>query len=266
MPFPRSLREIYSENPLDQVICQLRYPDVLTISSSSPANFQEAIRSNYPLYQVQNPSIVAPPTGAPKEIADLIRTLPFPHEPQLAEHHFLAENQNRQISLTQNFIALSDSQYTKWENFRQEVKLAEQVLRDNYAPSFYNRVGLRYIDVLSRGKLGLSDTAWSELLNASFLGMLGDRNIADDVQELQVVTLLTIPDVENGKVRLRHGLKNSEADGEKVYVIDADFYSDQRSDSDAAFNSLDKFNKWGGDLFRWAISDKLRFALHPTRL
>ena len=266
MPFPRSLREIYSANPLDQVICQLRYPDILTISTSSPAQFQDLIRSLYPLYEAQKPTIVQPPPGVPKEVADLFSAVPLPPIPQLSEHHFLAESRTRQISLTQNFIAVSELQYSRWEKFREEIKLAEQVLRETYFPAFYNRVGLRYIDVLDKSKLGLADTPWSELFNSSFIGMLGDSNIADDLQELQVATLLTISDVVNGKVRLRHGLKKSEPDGEQVYIIDADFYTDQRSDSDAAFNALDKFNKWGGDLFRWAISDKLRSALEPTRI
>lgn len=266
MSFPHTSREIYSTNPLEQVICQIRYPAVLIISASSPAQFQDSIRSSYPLYEVQKNPTVQPPAGVPKEIADLLTAVPFPAVPQLSEHHFLAESRARQISLTQNFIAVTEYQYSRWEDFRKEVKLAEQVLRETYTPAFYNRVGLRYIDVLDRGKVGLSDTPWSELFNSSFIGMLGDCAIAGDVQELQVESLLRIPDVENGKVRLRHGLTKAEPDSKQVYFIDADFYTDQRSESDDVFNALDKFNKWGGDLFRWATSDKLRTALGPTRI
>ena len=266
MPFPRSLREIYSANPLEQVICQLRYPAILKISTSSPAQFQDAIRNTYPLYEAQKPTNVQTPDGFPKEIADLIAAVPFPPDMQLAEHHFLTESRARQISLTQNFIAVSERQYTRWEKFREEIKAAEQVLRESYVPAFYNRVGLRYIDVLDKRKLGLANTPWSELFNSSLIGMLGDGRIAEDVQEVQVVSLLRIPDVENGKVRLRHGLTKSESNGEQVYVIDADFYTDRRSESDEVFSALDKFNRWGGDLFRWATSDRLRTALGPARI
>ena len=129
-----------------------------------------------------------------------------------------------------------------------------------------NRVGLRYIDVLVRGKLGLSDTPWSELLNSSFIGMLGDCDMADDMQELQVDSLLTIPDVEQGQVRLRHGLARDDTGDEQVYVIDADFHTNRRCEADDVFNALDKFNRWGGCLFRWAASDRLRTALGPTKI
>ena len=38
------------ENPqLVEVICQLRFPEILTINASEPAAFQERIRRDYPL-------------------------------------------------------------------------------------------------------------------------------------------------------------------------------------------------------------------------
>jgi uncharacterized protein (TIGR04255 family) len=50
MPFPDSPRAIYRMNPLDHVICQLRFPPILMIDSKPPNEFQDAIRKEYPLY------------------------------------------------------------------------------------------------------------------------------------------------------------------------------------------------------------------------
>ncbi len=266
MPFPSSPREIYDSNPLDQVICQIRYPTILAISTTSPAQFQDAIRSAYPLYEEQKNPIVPPGIGLPKEIAELIAAAPVPLMPQLPVHHFLTESESRQISLSQEFIAVTEHQYRRWEDFQKEVKFAEQVLHSTYTPAFYNSVGLRYIDVLIRGDLGLSDTPWSELFNPAFIGMLGDCNLADDMEELQVESLLGIPDVEQGKVHLKHGLAKIESIEEQVYVIDADFHTNRRSESDDIFEALDKFSKCAGAIFRWAASEKLRSALGPTKI
>ena len=268
MMFPSSAREIYDINPLFQVVCQIRYPAILSISASSPAQFQDGIRDAYPLYEEQSNSFVPPLAGVPKEIANLIAATPFPQLPVPPQpaYHFFTESRARQISLTQEFIAVTEHQYSRWEDFKEEVKLAERVLCETYAPAFYRRVGLRYVDVLDRRKLGLLDTPWSELFNPSFIGLLGGGDFANHVQELQAESLLRIPGEDQGQVHLRHGLARSSENDDQVYLIDADFYTDQRSKSDDLFTTLDRFNRLGGNLFRWAISEKLRTALGPTKI
>ena len=265
MLFSSSPREIYRVNPLDQVICQIRYPSILSITATSPAQFQDAIRSDYPLYEEQKHSIPLP-AGTPKELTDLLAKTPLSSIAQPPEHHFLAESRAKQISLTQSFVAVTEHQYRRWEGFREEIIRAERVLRETYAPAFYDRVGLRYIDVIVRSKLGLSDTPWSQLFNPTFIGMLDDPNLAGNMQELQMESLLKIPDVEQGRVKLRHGLASARGNKEQVYLIDADFYTEKRSEPDDVLRALDKFNELGGNLFRWATSDELRAALEPTRI
>ena len=48
----------YARAPLVEVICQLRFPTILSIGAKEPAEFQEAIRKDFPQYgagQVQLP-------------------------------------------------------------------------------------------------------------------------------------------------------------------------------------------------------------------
>ena len=266
MTFPDSAREVYGTNPLEQVICQIRYPPILAISTGSPDRFQDAIREMYPWYEEKTKSIPDLPSGLPTEVAELLTSAPFNIKTQPPEHRFLTESKSRTISLTQGFVAVSESQYNRWEDFRKEVVFAETTLRKSYVPAFYNRVGLRYINVLVRSSFGLPTTPWSRLLNASLIGMLGDYDLADDVQELKVESLLRVPDVDQGRVLLRHGLAKTRTDGEQAYLIDADFHTNRRSGPNDVFEDLDRFNKWGGRLFRWATTGQLRDALRPTRI
>ena len=266
MLFPPSPREVYDVNPLDQVICQIRYPAVLSISANSPDKFQDAIRKAYPLYEERRSPGFLPTGGVPRQIAEILIASPVPQISQTREHRFLTESKARQVCLTQEFVAVTDYQYTRWEEFQKEIKLAERVLRETYAPAFYTRVGLRYVDVLVRSKIDLPSTPWSELFNPAFIGLLGDSNLADTVQELEVESLLSISGEAGEQVILRHGLARTSETDEQVYFIDADFYTERRSTSDDVFEALDRFNRLGGNLFRWATSDKLRAALGPTRI
>lgn len=44
-------RQIFKRRQLLEVICQLRFPDILKIESTDPAEFQDRIRGEYPQYQ-----------------------------------------------------------------------------------------------------------------------------------------------------------------------------------------------------------------------
>ena len=43
----------YQNSQLMDVVCQLRFPTILSITASEPAQFQEAIRMEYPRYAAQ---------------------------------------------------------------------------------------------------------------------------------------------------------------------------------------------------------------------
>ena len=261
MSFPKTSREIYVNNPLTEVICQIRYPAILEIAAQSPVGFQNSVRMQYPWYEQQNAATL------PKDISDVLSGLPIPMPsfPQQPEHHFSTEDKKRSISLTQEFIAVSERAYGKWEDFRTEMVLAEEILRETYSPSFYTRIGLRYIDILNRDDYGLHETPWLQLLNPLFIGMLGSEDLSNEVREFQVETLLRVPNVAGGLVTIRHGLVRDQSGDQQLYRIDADFYTENRSSPENAFAILDRFNEWGGHFFRWAISDKLRHSLQPKK-
>ena len=48
--FSNQPRKFYRRSPLIEVICQLRFPDILKIEAHEPADFQDAIRQVYPQY------------------------------------------------------------------------------------------------------------------------------------------------------------------------------------------------------------------------
>ena len=260
MPFPITPREVYRDNPLDEVVCQFDFPPILEITSGSPVSFQNAIRDEYPWYDLQSLGLPDPPT----DIRDVIGSLSgFPFAEAIV-HQFSTEDRSKSIMLRQSSVSVIDRTYRDWTTFKPSVERCESVLRECYTPSFYTRVGLRYRDVIDKTKYGMENTPWSDLLNPSFLGVLGDPDLAGDTLQAQARVILKIPDVEGGVVVIQHGLPNPGEEGLNIYLLDADFYTERRCNTDDAFITADKFNQWGGRLFRWAASKNLRDLLGPT--
>ena len=68
MAFPDAPRVIYGVNPLDEVVCQVRFPPILRIDAEPPAAFQELVRRDLPFYAVEpsqkiNLTVPKTPTG-----------------------------------------------------------------------------------------------------------------------------------------------------------------------------------------------------------
>lgn len=263
MLFPESPRLVFKRNPLIEVICQLRFPTILEIASEEPAVFQNRIRESYPLYERDEGRIKLDlPPDIAQQIRDVMAALGNIKRPEHMTHKFLSADSSRLISLNREFLAFTETQYDRWENFEEHFLNVESVMAEIYNPAFYTRVGVRYRDVIDRDPLELQDTPWDTLINGTLIGLLGKTEFRDEVEQLQSTVRLTLPDVDDGRVTIRHGLANRE--GRQVYMIDADFFTERRYAHDNVTGILRQFNNVAGNLFRWAITDRLRGALEPA--
>ena len=257
MAFPESDRIIFANNPLQKVVCQLRFPEILKIASELPSHFQDRIRSQYPYYEEENAYFPAEIAGIAEQLSNIgsLKILEGPN------HRFTSENEEKHVNLTQGFIALTDNDYKSWENFSATMNLVAKALEEEYKPNFYTRIGLRYIDIIDREKIGLNGIAWAELLNPTLIGLLADTNLQTAPTYINSEAEFDISTEGVSKVRLRHGLIYR--DGQVQYLIDTDCYTEERSEFDAIPAILNSFNRTAGNLFRWTLSTKLRDALGP---
>ena len=254
-PFPKSKRVLFQNNPLREVVCQLRFPPVLEIASEEPAKFQNLIRKKYPLYERDEGLALS------EELGDLAARLPLAARPALT-HKFLVADGSRYVSVARNFVAVSETKYSKWEDFLGQVQLAKTAAEKIYLPAFYTRIGLRYVDLIDRQELGLENVAWADLVNPSLAGILAvepPRRFVEGITS-NVVLALSLPQC-NAVVRMKYGLALVE--DRKVFAIDSDFYTEDRRETHDVTPILNEFNRIAGDLFRWAITTKLHSALKP---
>lgn len=264
MPFPEIKRVIYKKNPLDQVICQLRFPTILKIDAEIPADFQDRIRKDFPnfketpLWKVEGPPDVKGiiPLNILKQI------LPFSSN---KNYEFSSENGEWEVNLTRTFIALTANKYERWEKFRKKLERPLKALNDIYSPAYYSRIGLRYIDVIRRLALKLEKTNWNELIQPHILGILSSSAVRDNVQNLQSQYEIRLSD---GKSMVQIITKLVEpADGSEVcYRIDSDFFKTGKTNISDAMDKLKYFNIRASRLIQWCITEKLHNALEPQTL
>ena len=129
----------------------------------------------------------------------------------------------------------------------------------------FTRIGLRYLDVISRNRLGLEEVLWSDLIRQSALGLLAEDDIP--IADLNETGSISTMKIDGGNVTCRYGLAKTEATGEEsVFIVDTDFYASvPLKEVKHASDLLDKFNRSAGQAFRWFICPKLHDALGPKR-
>lgn len=261
MRFPESPRVLYEKNPLSSVISQLRFPPILRIDSELPAKFQESIRREYPNFsQKQLPDTKL---SLPAELSRILgEELSLGIHGGKQAYDFSSGDGVWQISLTRDFIALTTKNYIQWQDFRNRFTDILDVFEAEYAPAHYLRAGLRYQDLVKRTKLNLKDVPWSELLQPHIAGELNVAGIENAINAVKREVLISLSNGQ-GQVRIKHGLVKSSDDGETCYLIDSDFFSDEKTEVANAPERLDHFNREAGRLFRWCITDRLHTAMGP---
>lgn len=260
MPFPHYPRVVFKHNPLDQVICQLRFPPILKIDAEPPALFQESIRTAFPLYERR----IEPVVGLPVDANQIFQGIPSVNSQVI--HDFSSEDGNRTLALASNFIALTTRKYEQWEDFERDFEQPFDALIGIYKPAFFQRIGLRYVNIIHRSLIGISpEQPWSTLLQPFIAGMSGKDDIENSVME-QSTTVIIKLDAEEGRVRSQYGLAHHKETNETVFVIDNDFFTEARTGVENVFTILTTFHLRGGSLFNWCITSELRDYLEPRNL
>lgn len=259
--FSNEARFIYEKNPIIEVICQLRFPDILKIEAQEPFEFQDAVRGEYPGYQKNVEQL--PPQNVNGKMVP---------QGTVNNYQFISADGQWKISLTKNFIALSTHRYTRWEEFAKRLDFILAEFIRLYSPAFFHRVGLRYINAFNRKVLDLGDTPWRELIEPGYLGLMGD----DDAQESaflkneQSITA-AVPGGSKANIKCGPGImrkvnnKTGQTLEEPVYMLDLDLYLESKTPISRAVPALNVVHENAGSLFRGATTDTLRDAMGTAK-
>jgi uncharacterized protein (TIGR04255 family) len=243
------------------VICQIKFLPILRIVSEIPAEFQEKIRNEYPNYKEIFDAIIK----IPEELRGQIPIDVFQNMvsgPEKKKYEFSSENKGWVVSLTSHFISLDTKNYHRWEEFKDQLLPPVEALIELYSPTYFTRIGLRYRNVIQKSVLGLEDRKWSDLLKPHIAGVLFDDEISGSVKNTMSQTDIGLDDGLS-TVSIQHQYVIHKETDEIGFLIDSDFYCEEKTKTDEVINKLDYFHEMSTRLFRWAITDLLHEALEP---
>lgn len=260
--FSNEARVRYKRSQLGEVICQLRFPEILTIETNIPADFQEAIRDEFPLYSVRKESPMPKLTGAPGN-------LQLAKQPQVNNYQFVSADGVWRVNLTRSFISLSCSRYTKWEDFAAKLDKPLVAFIKIYRPAFFVHVGLRYLNFISRNALELDATPWRELIQPQYLGLLADEQVLEASAARNTIDAeIAIRGGCRARIHAGPGLvkRGVQEDKEVKFIFDQDLYMGGKVAVNLLAGALQTLHDQADAIFRGAITDNLHDAMEPQSI
>ena len=257
--FSNQERCIYGANPLADVICQLRFPEILTIGANLPVAFQEAIRDEYPQYIAKKETPAPKLTGTPNNLA-------LQKQPETINYQFTSADGIWRVNLTSRFISLTCSQYRCWEEFAKHLDKPLAAFIQIYKPAYFERVGLRYLNFISREDLGLSDMSYSDLIAPCYLGPLAEEDVLDrGVSRCTVDVEMAISGGCHLKLHAGPGLvnRNGKQQKEVKFIFDQDLFMSGNIPVNLSAGAMQTLHAQAFGIFRGAITDTLHEAMEP---
>lgn len=254
MELPARERAYYAASPLAEVIAQIRFPPQLALQEQGPVELQKAFSEHYPYLETRNtfafqfqvegsaePSRLAAPTG-------------------MVAWDFWDRDKKTKITVASDFLAVSTSAYTQWEDFKKHIEVSVKSFMGIYSPPLFTRIGLRYQNAIRAGELKINKVSPANLFARELLGTYAMSAFKSKGYE----SFTNLETAQGSDLNLRF-VAAIDQDAGRTYVIDTDVFTDTpiKADADAAIEKLDTFHSDASHIFRWCIKDRLHKALGP---
>lgn len=250
---------IYKKNQIAEVICQLRFPEILSIGANLPVDFQEAIRSEFPRYNAQQENPAPRISGHPGN-------LQLENQQPTVNYQFISQDGKWRINLTSKFISLTCNTYTNWDAFARRLDAPLAAFIKIYKPAYFERIGLRYMNFVSRQELELESTPFRDLFQPQYLGLLADEDVAEQSSSRSGVDAeLAIPGGCRVKIHAGPGIvkRNGQTDKEVKFILDMDLFMNGNIPVNYSAGALQTLHSHAFPIFRGAIRDTLHDAMEP---
>lgn len=249
----------YRKHQLTNVICQFLFPEMPAITDESLALFYNAVRAEFPNYQLRQ-DIPAPKiTGGPGNFS-------LENQPKTRNHQFSTPDGNTKINLTEKFISLSCANYVCWEAFAARLDQILVAFFQTFHTECIYRIGLRYLNVFSREALQLEGVPFLELISPCYLGPMGEPDAMESgVSRCTLDLDMAIRGGCRLKVHAGPGKikRNGVDDQELKFVFDQDLYFAGKMPLNLATAALQTLHAQADSVFRGAITQRLHEAMEP---
>ena len=251
-PFGPSVQEVpLARAPLVNVIAQVRFPAVMKIEDSAfVANFQEAIRRDYPIMSpARQLGVLIGPGGVQPQDAGTV-------------WRFEAKDPDAwQVTLAPTFVSLSAKRYTRRSDLLARLTVVLHALESWLQPNVFDRIGIRYVDRVTGEQLARI----SSLVRPEILGVAGHEAALGTAEVVHALSDVLFRLEDSSQLRGRWGRLPAgatydpgiEPARESSWVLDLDHYTSQPEDFDLATigGKAADFCDRIYTFFRWAVTD-----------
>jgi uncharacterized protein (TIGR04255 family) len=225
--------------PLNEVICQVRFPPILRIANEDPVDFQEAIRERFPKFEIEQPVIIGP-LGQPSPQIEL--------KPRLFRFKDRADNYS--VTLAPDFFALVSKAYDSWTDFSDQLEHIFYHVQEAYRIQYAVRIGLRYVNVLNFENTGTS--SFDNLISVVRADLVSLFRIGEIEAPYTVRQEIRTKIAEDGNFTLICALKENRQD---EFILDFDRYIEGEIEIHDLLERCDRFHRSIYSAFRWSIAE-----------
>lgn len=254
----------YNKCPLVEVTYQLNFPAILSIEANEPVAFQEAIRAKYPIYDLKNEQQNEILVNVESTKADAF----FNQQHIRKLHYFISEDQQWRVTLAKDMLAFSTVNYLTWEDMTARAVEVLKAFVEVYRPSYFSRMGLRYIDAIERQVLGLENASWNELLKPHLCGCLSYNT--DGIAKVRNSNVNAEIEFEDIFVNVSSGLGTIDHHNGNIpseaFILNCDYYTARRIAVEELMQTSEMLHARSHSFFRESITDKLHYAMEPEEI
>jgi uncharacterized protein (TIGR04255 family) len=240
--FPEQPDVQLEKPPLINVICQVMFPPILSITSKEPDEFQERIRREFPQLETEYGLLVRVPKPGARGEPEA--------EPSIKIYRFYTADEQTTVALTQDFYALSTHRYQCWEDFAAYLNLAHQAVQSVYAPTYATRIGLRYINRFTLDNTGCQmGEAMLDFLRQELTAQL--RAEVWDIPSEMKTRLQFIDD----EAKFTLGIHYGQEENSPFLLVDFDYFQEGQLELDDVVTRCGRYNEVIYRAFRWCVPD-----------
>ncbi len=244
---PSAKYEIFAKPPLKAMLGQVRFPPVLKIANvSALGGLQDDLRDEWPDFaQEQQISFVIGP-GVEQQAQ------PGPQQ----IFRFTSADKAWNIVLGTDALTIETNgagEYSSYDEFAKRFRRVWDALQEHFAPAAVVRQGLRYIDHLEDDVR--TPAEWARLINPELMGALAGA-LAEGLEH--AISEYRFRYGETSLV-FKHGIAPAGAENRPGYLLDFDYFTDQRSgdvSTEAVMERFAAYHEKSYNLFRWCVTEK----------
>jgi uncharacterized protein (TIGR04255 family) len=245
------VEEIYLPRaPLALALAQVRFPQVPElIDEEHISHLRDRLKQGYPILREE------------KSVGLILSAAGITEGPQTERVlRFSDKVEVWQVSISQNFIALSTAAYSTREDFCARFEQVVALVADVVTPVVFDRVGIRYINRFTGEDLNKLDS----LITEPFLGLTSKLATPAEITQSFTQTILHL---EEAEIAARWGLLPSGAILDAAlpptagpnWVLDVDTFQERKEDFGAAEigRRVREYAEIAYRFFRLAATDEL---------